>query len=77
MIFFVEGLVTMGIGIIAWFLIPDRPETAKWLTPEERALAEARLKADHVGQTRVVDQIGNKAVIDGVLNPSTLGAYFD
>ncbi|GJN93535.1 hypothetical protein Rhopal_006592-T1 [Rhodotorula paludigena] len=72
MIFFVEGLVTMGIGIIAWFLIPDRPETAKWLTPEERALAEARLKADHVGQTRVVDQIGNKAVIDGVLNPSTL-----
>jgi len=26
----------MAIGLIAWFLMPDRPEACKWLTDEER-----------------------------------------
>ena len=29
-----------------FFLIPDFPEEAKWLQPEERAYVAARLKAD-------------------------------
>ncbi len=35
-IFFIEGLITMGIAIIAYMLLTDRPETAKWLTEEEK-----------------------------------------
>lgn len=35
-IFLVEGIITMGLAIISWFVLPDRPEVCKWLTPEER-----------------------------------------
>jgi uncharacterized membrane protein len=50
---FVEGLVTMFIGVAALFLLTDRPESAKWLSAEEKALAEARIKADSFGVTEV------------------------
>ncbi|GAA6005711.1 uncharacterized protein JCM10292_006747 [Rhodotorula paludigena] len=71
-IFLVEGIITCGIAIISWFILPDRPEVCKWLTPEERALAEARIKAENVGSTHVVDALHNKAVYGGIFNVTTL-----
>ncbi|GJN91193.1 hypothetical protein Rhopal_004211-T1 [Rhodotorula paludigena] len=71
-IFLVEGIITCGIAIISWFILPDRPEVCKWLTPEERALAEARIKAENVGSTHVVDALHNKAVYSGIFNVTTL-----
>lgn len=35
-IFFIEGLVTVGVSGIAYIFLTDSPETAKWLTEEER-----------------------------------------
>ncbi|GAA5975355.1 hypothetical protein JCM11641_005950 [Rhodosporidiobolus odoratus] len=72
LIFFVEGLISMGIAVCSWFLLPDRPETCRWLSEEERALAEARIKSENVGQTDVVDNIRFKSVLQGIFNPTTL-----
>ena len=49
MIFLVEGIITCGIAILSFFTLTDRPETAIWLTEEEKQLACWRLDED-VGQ---------------------------
>ncbi|GGC89651.1 MFS transporter [Tersicoccus solisilvae] len=33
--FLIEGLVTMVVGVIVWFLLPSTPHRARWLTTEE------------------------------------------
>ncbi|KXN84257.1 hypothetical protein AN958_12830 [Leucoagaricus sp. SymC.cos] len=45
-IFFIEGIITMGIGIALLFIMPEDPKTTKMLSESERALAIARLNAD-------------------------------
>lgn len=37
-IFFGEGLITMGLGVAAYFLLPDSPAKARFLTPEQRGM---------------------------------------
>lgn len=72
-IFWVEGIISMGIGLISWFLVQDRPSACKWLTPEERELAEFRLVAENVGQSEAVDKMHSKAVWSGIFNVTTIG----
>jgi hypothetical protein len=36
LIFLIEGIITAGVGIICYFIMTDRPATAKWLTEEEK-----------------------------------------
>ena len=45
-IFIIEGLVTFVVAVAAKFVIQDFPETAKFLTPQERAMTLRRLKED-------------------------------
>lgn len=45
-IFIIEGSATAVFAIIGKFLIVDWPETAKFLTDEEKTLLVARLSAD-------------------------------
>lgn len=52
-IFIIEGLVTIVIGAAAFFFIPDYPETAKWLSEEEKNTVVRRLK------TKGLDSSGN------------------
>lgn len=53
-IFILEGMVTMLIGIAAFFLIPDFPEEARWLTDEERKFVMARVGTNEE-QSRAVN----------------------
>jgi hypothetical protein len=48
-LFLIEGVVTFAVAIISAFLLPDSPLTTRWLTEEERILADARIKRDTVG----------------------------
>ncbi|XXH01588.1 orotate phosphoribosyltransferase [Hypoxylon texense] len=43
-LFFIEGAVSFCLGIAAYWLFPDNPETAYFLNDEERKLARARLE---------------------------------
>ncbi|GAA5934980.1 uncharacterized protein JCM15063_003119 [Sporobolomyces koalae] len=71
-IFFIEGLITMGIAVGSYFVLSDDPQKAKWLNEEEKALAAARVKMDNVGMPKVIDSLSTKAMLDGIRNPTTL-----
>ncbi|KAI4729608.1 MFS general substrate transporter [Aureobasidium sp. EXF-10728] len=45
-IFILEGLLTFVVAIVAFFVLVDYPETASFLTVEERAFITYRLKYD-------------------------------
>ncbi|KAL2607440.1 hypothetical protein R1flu_026013 [Riccia fluitans] len=45
-IFILEGLATVLVAFASFWIIPDFPDTANFLTPKERALTISRLQAD-------------------------------
>ncbi|CAI6089377.1 unnamed protein product [Clonostachys chloroleuca] len=72
MIFAIEGIVTIGLGLIGLAFLTDRPETARWLTPEEKRLAVLRVKSERVGTTTVLDKMDKRKLILGIRCPVTL-----
>lgn len=50
-IFFVEGIITLGVGIICLFILPGDPLTTRMLSDAERQLVVGRMNADAVVQT--------------------------
>ncbi|KAJ9389442.1 hypothetical protein DTO063F5_1935 [Paecilomyces variotii] len=60
-IFIIEGLATVVIAIVAKFLIPDWPESAKFLDEEERALLIRRLASDHGGGVAIMNRLDKSA----------------
>lgn len=73
MIFAIEGIITIGLALIAFLTLTDRPESAKWLTETEKQLAVTRLKTERVGTVEVLDRIDKAKLLRGILNPVTLG----
>ncbi|KAI1419390.1 major facilitator superfamily domain-containing protein [Xylaria sp. FL1777] len=45
-LFIIEGVITVGVAIIAIPILPNFPRTTKWLSEEEKALAIWRLEED-------------------------------
>ncbi|KAI5267412.1 permease of the major facilitator superfamily [Aureobasidium subglaciale] len=45
-LYIIEGVITIGVGIIVVFMLPDFPETWKRLSPEMRHVATKRLALD-------------------------------
>jgi len=76
MIFAIEGVVTMCISAIAYLTLTDRPETARWLSAEEKALAVARVKSENLSGGEVLDRIDTKKIMRGILNPIVLSTSF-
>ena len=76
MIFAIEGIITCGLSLIAFFTLTDRPETARWLTQEEKDLAIARVKSERVATSEVLDKIDTKKVLRGIFSPLTLSTAF-
>ncbi|KAI8631161.1 MFS general substrate transporter [Xylariaceae sp. FL1651] len=76
MIFGVEGIITIGLSLISFFTLTDRPETARWLTQEEKDLAIARVKSERVAQASVLDTIDKKKLWLGFWNPMVQSVAF-
>ncbi|KAI2605834.1 major facilitator superfamily domain-containing protein [Hypoxylon fragiforme] len=53
-LFIIEGVITIGISFIAFFILPNFPRTTSWLTEEEKALAIWRLEED-IGEDDWID----------------------
>lgn len=67
-IFILEGLVPVAVSFLLYFLLPDRPETAKFLTKEEREFVINRIALQTgSGQGRVTsaDKISWQLIKDG------------
>ncbi|KAF8625962.1 hypothetical protein AX17_006687 [Amanita inopinata Kibby_2008] len=45
-LFFIEGAITIFIGFHTMWLLPDYPHNTRWMTVQERRLAQARLSED-------------------------------
>ena len=76
MIFAIEGIITIGLSLISFFTLTDRPETARWLTQEEKDLAIARVKSERVATTEVLDKLDVAKILRGILSPVTLSTAF-
>ncbi|KAH7171248.1 major facilitator superfamily domain-containing protein [Dactylonectria macrodidyma] len=50
-LFILQGAVTFVVAIGAIFTLPDDPLATRWLTPEERKLAQDRIDQDTVGRS--------------------------
>jgi len=46
LLFIIEGLPAVLLGIAAWFVLSNRPHEARWLKPEQRQWLEATLQAE-------------------------------
>lgn len=76
MIFAIEGIVTIGIALISFVTLTDRPETARWLSQEEKDLAIARVKSERVGTTEVLDKMDLAKTLRGIFSPVTITTAF-
>lgn len=54
-LFIIEGVITVGVALIAIPILPNFPRTTKWLSEEEKALAIWRLEED-VGEDDWVNE---------------------
>jgi sugar phosphate permease len=69
MLFVVEGIITAGLALIAYFVISDSPESASWLTPAEKVLAQRRVLSERIGGTTVLEKLNVRKVWRGMWNP--------
>ncbi|KAH7122798.1 major facilitator superfamily domain-containing protein [Dendryphion nanum] len=69
MIFAIEGIITIGLALISFFTLTDRPETARWLSEEEKQMLLNRLKSERVGTTEVLDKMDKTRFLRGIFNP--------
>lgn len=52
-VYLLEGLVTMALAFVVWFILPDYPRSkrsSKWLAEREQLFIEARL-SEHAPKT--------------------------
>jgi MFS family permease len=59
-LFIIEGVLTIFFAVATYFILPNYPDSTKWLSPEEQHIAQKRLAidaamagADHVNQPEV------------------------
>ncbi|KAF2732760.1 MFS general substrate transporter [Polyplosphaeria fusca] len=64
-IFILEGLITVFVGIFCWWMVNDFPDTARFLTPEEKIRTLRRLRADN--QTRAETEKFNRKYVYAAL----------
>ena len=62
-VFILEGTLTCVVAVFFFFMIPDFPESAKWLGDSERRYVKARLEKDQ-GHSAADRAIGVKDVIN-------------
>ncbi|UCK59200.1 hypothetical protein AFCA_002022 [Aspergillus flavus] len=67
-IFILEGLLTIVVAFIAPFAIHDSPETAGFLTEEERKFVIHMLRTQNTGGTAEATEFRMKYVIDALLD---------
>ncbi|OQV01244.1 hypothetical protein CLAIMM_06635 isoform 1 [Cladophialophora immunda] len=68
-LFIIFGAITTLWGIVMYFLLPNNPQTARFLTPEERKLAFARVQGiRHSADTR---KWSNAQLKEALIDPRT------
>ena len=69
-IFFFEGILTMVVAIIAYFMLAQSPGTASFLTEEERRIGQLRIQLEVMTKKDVKVNKGHFKM--GILNLNTI-----
>ncbi|KAH7409409.1 major facilitator superfamily domain-containing protein [Cadophora sp. MPI-SDFR-AT-0126] len=56
-LFILQGIFTFIVAIVGTWFLPDDPTVTRWLTPEERILANERIKRDTVEESGKISTI--------------------
>ena len=64
-IMIIEGIPTFVLGVAIWWWLADDPDSAHYLTPEERELIDARMRRQ-IGHTKSGDLMHKKDVYAGL-----------
>lgn len=56
LLFIIEGLPAVLLGIAAWFILRDRPHQAKWLSDEQKKWLETTLETERSQQKNIGHQ---------------------
>ncbi|CAG7918016.1 unnamed protein product [Penicillium olsonii] len=63
-LFIIEGAPSCASAVLVWFFLPDYPETCRFLSTEEKALAKQRLSVEGgQGEAKAMSWIEAKAVL--------------
>ncbi|KAI0804654.1 MFS general substrate transporter [Irpex lacteus] len=64
-LFIIEGAPSCACAILVWFFYPDFPETASWLSEEERELAVNRIKGvSSLGHAKITWKDAKETLLD-------------
>ncbi|KAI4940808.1 hypothetical protein J4E91_011189 [Alternaria rosae] len=66
----------MCLALVAFFTLTDRPDTARWMTEDERRMIVGRIKSERLNQTELLDKIDTSKLLRGFSNPVTLAISF-
>ncbi len=64
-LFILEGIPAIALGFLTYFVLPNRPSEAKFLTGEEEEWLQAELKREE----RLKMQQGRHSAMEGITNP--------
>jgi MFS transporter, ACS family, tartrate transporter len=67
-LFLLEGIPAILLGAATFFVLPDRPKDARWLTNDERDWMTARLAEEH----RAKADTGKMSILQALRNPAVL-----
>lgn len=62
LLFLLEGIPTVLLGIVTWFYLTDRPRQARWLTPAEREWLDNTMTAEH----QAASAVGHHSVLSSL-----------
>ncbi|KAF9520827.1 hypothetical protein BS47DRAFT_1370309 [Hydnum rufescens UP504] len=65
----ITGILTLCIAVLFWFFFPDNPQTAWFLTPEERTIAIKRIRSNQSGVENKHFKLGQ--MLEALRDPKT------
>jgi ACS family tartrate transporter-like MFS transporter len=63
------GLPAVVLGLVVWFVMPDRPANARWLTPDEREALTGAIQRERADEGPAVRHLG---VLEALRQPVVL-----
>ena len=75
-LFLLEGVPAVLLGIVTWFVLPDRPHEANWLQPNEREWITSRLAEERAAKAHTETMSIFQALRHPPVLILTLGLFF-
>ncbi|MDA6810242.1 MFS transporter, partial [Escherichia coli] len=74
-LFAIEGIPTVLLGALTFYLLPDRPEKARWLTPSQVTALVDKLNSDNE-KAAALNKNTNASFLSIIKNPVLLQLSF-